>query len=96
MGDLDGYSRDMLDYTSESNTLMAGAKYTKKDKMEMGLDLSSRDAHRAPPSGGAFLGLGLGTWDLGHGARGLTAGLWAMGYGLSLLRYSKSSGRIPQ
>ena len=40
MGGQDGYSRDMLNYTSESNTLMAGVKYGKKDKMELGLDLS--------------------------------------------------------
>ena len=40
MGGQDGYSRDMLDYTSESNTVMAGAKYGKKDKMELGVDLS--------------------------------------------------------
>ncbi len=40
MGGQDGYSRDMLNYTSESNTLMGGAKYTKKDKLELGLDLS--------------------------------------------------------
>ena len=40
MGGQDGYSRNMLDYTSESNTVMGGAKYTKKDKMELGLDLS--------------------------------------------------------
>jgi hypothetical protein len=39
MGGQDGYSRNMLDYTSESNTLMAGAKYGKKDKMELGVDL---------------------------------------------------------
>ncbi len=40
MGGQDGYSRDMLDYTSESNTVMAGLKYDKKDKLELGLDLS--------------------------------------------------------
>jgi hypothetical protein len=40
MGGQDGYSRTMLDYTSESNTVMAGVKYVKKDSMELGLDLS--------------------------------------------------------
>jgi hypothetical protein len=30
----------MLNYTSESNTLMAGLKFQKKDKMELGVDLS--------------------------------------------------------
>jgi hypothetical protein len=40
MGGQDGYSRDMLNYTSESNTLMAGLKFKKMDKMELGLDLS--------------------------------------------------------
>ena len=40
MGGQDGYSRDMLSYDSESNTFMAGLKYAKKDKMELGLDLS--------------------------------------------------------
>ena len=40
MGGQDGYSRDMLNYTSESNALMAGLKFKKMDKMELGLDLS--------------------------------------------------------
>ena len=40
MGGQDGYSRDMLDYSSESNSLMAGLKYKKKDKLELGLDVS--------------------------------------------------------
>ena len=40
MGGQDGYSRDMLAYESESNTVMAGLKYGTKDKMELGLDLS--------------------------------------------------------
>jgi len=40
MGGQDGFSRDMLDYSSDSNTLMAGLKYQKKDKMELGIDLS--------------------------------------------------------
>ena len=40
MGGQDGYSRNVLDYTSESNTLMAGAKYGKQDSMEFGVDLS--------------------------------------------------------
>ena len=40
MGGQDGYSRNVLDYASESNTLMAGAKYGKQDSMEFGVDLS--------------------------------------------------------
>ena len=40
MGGQDGYSRDMLDYSSESNSLMAGLKYKKAEKLELGLDLS--------------------------------------------------------
>jgi hypothetical protein len=40
MGGQDGYSRDMLSYTSESSTLMAGLKFKKTEKTELGLDLS--------------------------------------------------------
>ncbi len=40
MGGQDGYSRDMLDYSSDSNSFMAGLKYQKKDKVELGIDLS--------------------------------------------------------
>jgi hypothetical protein len=40
MGGQDGFSRDMLDYNSDSNTLMAGFKYQNQDKLELGLDLS--------------------------------------------------------
>ena len=41
MGGQDGYSRDMLDYSSDSNALMAGLKYQKRDKIEFGVDFSS-------------------------------------------------------
>jgi hypothetical protein len=40
MGGQAGFSRDMLDYSSDSNTLMAGLKYQTKNKTEIGLDLS--------------------------------------------------------
>jgi len=53
MGGQDGFSRDMLDYTSESNTLMAGLKYNTKDKMELGIDFSWMQAEA-----------GLGAFDL--------------------------------
>ena len=33
MGGQDGYSRDMLSYDSESNTFMAGLKYSKKENV---------------------------------------------------------------
>lgn len=40
MGGQAGFSRDMLDYSSDSNTLMAGLKYQTKNKTEIGIDLS--------------------------------------------------------
>jgi len=40
MGGQDGYSRDLLDYSSESNTLMTGLKYGTENKLQLGLDLS--------------------------------------------------------
>jgi hypothetical protein len=40
MGGQDGFSRDMLNYTSESNTVMAGFKYGTNEKFEIGADLS--------------------------------------------------------
>jgi hypothetical protein len=50
MGGQDGFSRDLLDYTSDANTLMAGLKFGSKDKMELGVDLSwmQADAALAP------------------------------------------------
>jgi hypothetical protein len=44
MGGQDGYSRDLLDYDTETNTFMAGLKYSKKDKMELGIDFSYMQA----------------------------------------------------
>lgn len=40
MGGQDGYSRDLLDYNSQSNTLMAGLRYGAESKLQLGLDLS--------------------------------------------------------
>lgn len=40
MGGQDGFSRDVLDYSSDSNTLMAGLKYQTKNKTEFGIDFS--------------------------------------------------------
>jgi len=40
MGGQDGFSRDMLDYSSDSNTLMVGLKYQAKNKTEFGIDFS--------------------------------------------------------
>ncbi len=40
MGGQDGFSRDILDYTSESTTLMAGVKFLTGSENEIGIDLS--------------------------------------------------------
>jgi hypothetical protein len=40
MGGQAGFSRDMLDYTSESTTLMAGMKFLTASENEIGVDLS--------------------------------------------------------
>jgi hypothetical protein len=47
MGGQDGFSRDMLDYSSDSNTLMAGLKYQADNKTEFGIDLSWMQAEAA-------------------------------------------------
>ena len=47
MGGQAGFSRDMLDYNTDSNTLMAGLKYQMKNKTEFGLDLSWMRAEAA-------------------------------------------------
>jgi len=47
MGGQDGFSRDVLDYSSDSNTLMAGLKYQTKNKTELGLDLGWMQAEAA-------------------------------------------------
>ena len=47
MGGQDGFSRDMLDYNSDSNTLMAGLKYQTKNKTEFGIDFSWMQAEAA-------------------------------------------------
>ena len=44
MGGQDGYSRDMLDYSTDSNSLMAGLKYGTQDKLELGIDFSYMQA----------------------------------------------------
>ena len=44
MGGQDGYSRDMLDYDTETNTFMAGLKYGREGAMELGIDLSYMQA----------------------------------------------------
>ena len=50
MGGQAGFSRDMLAYSSDSNTLMAGLKYGADKKMQLGIDLSwmQADAALAP------------------------------------------------
>jgi hypothetical protein len=40
MGGQDGFSRTVLDYSSDMNSLMAGFQYQVKDKMELGIDFS--------------------------------------------------------
>ena len=47
MGGQDGFSRDTLDYSSDSNTLMAGLKYQTKNKTEFGIDFSWMQAEAA-------------------------------------------------
>jgi hypothetical protein len=47
MGGQDGFSRDTLDYSSDSNTLMAGLKYLTKNKTEFGIDFSWMQAEAA-------------------------------------------------
>ena len=47
MGGQDGFSRDLLDYNSDSNTLMAGLKYGTDEKMQLGIDLSWMQAEAA-------------------------------------------------
>ena len=44
MGGQDGYSRDMLDYSTDSNSLMAGLKYGTQNKLELGIDFSYMQA----------------------------------------------------
>ncbi len=44
MGGQDGFSRDLLDYNTESNNIIVGAKYFTTDKFEIGADLSWMDA----------------------------------------------------
>ena len=50
MGGQDGFSRNVLDYSSEMNSLMAGLQYQVKDKMELGIDfgLTQSEAALAP------------------------------------------------
>jgi hypothetical protein len=47
MGGQDGFSRDLLNYSSDSNTLMAGLKYGAEKKMQLGIDLSWMQAEAA-------------------------------------------------
>ena len=47
MGGQDGFSRDLLDYNTESNTLMAGLKYGQEKKLQLGIDLSWMQAEAA-------------------------------------------------
>ncbi len=47
MGGQDGFSRDIFDYSSDSNTLMAGLKYQTQNKTELGIDLSWMQAEAA-------------------------------------------------
>ena len=47
MGGQDGFSRDMLDYNTESNTVMAGLKYKNSKKLELGIDFSWMQATAA-------------------------------------------------
>ncbi len=47
MGGQDGFSRDMLDYNSESNTFMAGVKYKNSKKLELGIDFTWMEAKAA-------------------------------------------------
>mgnify|MGYP001826046027 CR=1 FL=1 len=47
MGGQAGFSSDMLDYTTDSNTLMAGLKYTANNKTELGIDLSYMQSEAA-------------------------------------------------
>jgi hypothetical protein len=44
MGGQDGFSRDLLDYNTESNNFMIGGKYFNDEKFEIGVDLSLMDA----------------------------------------------------
>ena len=50
MGGQDGFSRTVLDYSSEMNSLMAGFQYQVKDKMELGIDFgwTQSEASLAP------------------------------------------------
>ena len=47
MGGQAGFSRDLVDYTSDANTFMAGLKFGSEDSMELGLDLSWMQAEAA-------------------------------------------------
>ena len=47
MGGQDGFSRDVLDYESNSNTVMAGLKYQVDKGAEFGLDISWMEADAA-------------------------------------------------
>lgn len=50
MGGQDGFSRNVLDYSSDMNALMAGFQYHAKDKMELGIDFgwTQSEASLAP------------------------------------------------
>ena len=47
MGGQAGFSRDLVDYTSDANTFMAGVKFGSQDFMELGIDLSWMQAEAA-------------------------------------------------
>ena len=47
MGGQAGFSRDLVDYTSDANTFMAGVKFGSQDSMELGIDLSWMQAEAA-------------------------------------------------
>ncbi|MCK5376387.1 MAG: MtrB/PioB family outer membrane beta-barrel protein [Acidobacteria bacterium] len=47
MGGQDGFTRDLLNYGSESNSLLAGFKYQANDKWDLGLDFSWTQAEAA-------------------------------------------------
>jgi hypothetical protein len=47
MGGQAGFSRDMLAYSSDSNSLMAGLKFGSQDTMQLGIDLSWMQAEAA-------------------------------------------------
>jgi len=50
MGGQDGFSRNMLAYSSDMNSLLAGLQYQKKDRLELGIDFgwTQSDAGLAP------------------------------------------------